>query len=323
MRLLILWCLPAAMATPAFAQSSLVPAGHVRHPLPFLDGTDVGLTNVDGKVVFEASIQPHLVVVDNLEERWTVCEKSPAACRLAFRISATPGVRLRMFLQEPSSPVRTPSYMPRVTFQWLWLASADSNRVRVYGVQATVGHHSNGQAECLATDPVGICVEHRTDVSRYEVIRTSGSFSTNFIRLAAWYRPTRVFSTGERANYTVGATYEAHPKGFLGGSGISGLLAEEYGRHRVGVNATGNWGLNDNGAHIEGRASVTYLAGATRRVPRDATELQVSWFPGRSDWGVFVDYYRGQDYYNAGFADSVQRVFAGGTYTYDGFFLFR
>jgi hypothetical protein len=40
-------------------------------------------------------------------------------------------------------------------------------------------------------------------------------------------------------------------------------------------------------------------------------------------WGIFVRYYGGQDYYNLGLLDNIQRVHVGATFNQSGFFRFR
>ena len=57
-------------------------------------------------------------------------------------------VKIRMFINETSSPVRTPSYMPKVTGQ-LFFFKLRQTRVHLWSILGTVGHHSNGQAGCL------------------------------------------------------------------------------------------------------------------------------------------------------------------------------
>src|SRR5262245_42855122 len=82
-----------------------------RQVLPFHDGTYIFLNAPRAGSVFEAHIQPNLgwnqlspsLVLEDLNNRWLI----------RFSVVGTPAVRLRLFLKEPSIPVRTPSYMPK------------------------------------------------------------------------------------------------------------------------------------------------------------------------------------------------------------------
>jgi len=43
----------------------------------------------------------------------------------------------------------------------------------------------------------------------------------------------------------------------------------------------------------------------------------------RGGWGFFIRYYGGQDYYNLGLLDNIQRVHVGATFLQSAFFRFR
>src|SRR6185436_1467196 len=77
----------------------------------------------------EANIFPHLVFYQNFSDILDIDRQAQRAAgqteskdvrETAMVFSRTPAVRIRM-LRDRSAPVRTPSYMPRGNFQFLWV----------------------------------------------------------------------------------------------------------------------------------------------------------------------------------------------------------
>jgi hypothetical protein len=81
----------------------------------------------------------------------------------------TPKVRLRFF-NGPSNPVKTPGYLPRVTY-FHWFKERKTIKPRFYSCSFMFSHHSNGQSGPFF-NPDGTI---NTD---------NGSFDTNFIEVA-------------------------------------------------------------------------------------------------------------------------------------------
>lgn len=195
--------------------------------IPFLEGTDVFWTivkkdSLDESAVFfpnklEANIFPHLVVYQNFSDVLDInqqaarAESGAGVKEISMAFSGTPAVRIRM-LRDRSAPVRTPSYMPRGNFQFLWVRGLKDGtplamrgkpqaqrdfivdlrkvqRVSVWEAHLIAGHHSNGQDGCLSTEqrlepPLpandGECVPPGI-VPRAETMnRIDGSFSSQF-----------------------------------------------------------------------------------------------------------------------------------------------
>ncbi len=99
--------------------------------IPFLEGTDVFWTLQKGGTLegivpnkLEANIFPHLVVAQTFTDVLSIDKQERRGLaglrEFSYSISATPAVRIRM-LRQRSAPVRTPSYMPRGNFQFLWV----------------------------------------------------------------------------------------------------------------------------------------------------------------------------------------------------------
>jgi hypothetical protein len=331
--------------------------------MPFLEGTDVfispdGRTGVEG-TIFEANIFPHLIVWQNFSDQISVYDTEGGLRpvddrlhRIRWSISGTPAVRLRMF-NDVSDPVRTPSYMPRGNLQALWarnvsevLGRADNRRkdasmrhpvLGLWEAHAIVGHHSNGQDGCFYKGqrrPPESTAEHElpcepdivppnAEVAKELVNKRDGSFSTNYIRTGVNHRFNWVDADTLVAfrEFSTGGEFEVHPAQWMDPHQV-----DLYGRHRINTYAA----YAQRGtphicpSRIEERGAVNYIFGAPSTVSNWALTGQVSCFPTPAGgWGVFVRYYRGQDYYNMSFLNQIQRWEVGATYNQDGFFRFR
>lgn len=279
----------------------------------------------DSDLVFEGQIAPHLCIFQNVERRWAGVYEETRRTVPAWSLAFTPMVRLRMF-DTPSRPVRTPSYMPKLEAQVFRLrrtregldpsgrprgsARAESP-VRIYGLQLTLGHHSNGQEGCLFAEEAAVGGEcrRRRGAAALTINRQDGSFSTNYLRLVA---RRMIWSPGPDGigsrSRTAGLGVELHPEGF-GPGGITAELRELYG-----------------GTRLLGSLELVRRSGADKRV----LALDAAWIDGKRDleesvcdcrvsleaawswdrlggWGVFGRYVYGQDDYNLAFAENVSR----------------
>ena len=354
--------------------------------VPFLEGTDVFTwqhapgepETVDGATKFEAHIAPHLIFFQDFSDLIEI-ERVGSAFRLtrpgkgsAKSFSATPAVRLRMF-QSQSSPVRTPSFMPRVNFQWLWatgrqqavdglsrLTSSDrtfdgrpwlpslawaldegnSVRISVHEWHGSLGHHSNGQDDCFfdsaLPDNRTVCVlPADTRISSGDINRTTGNFSTNFLRGGYNYRRSLVVRDDTSCLAECGGpTFRA--KSHVGWGGelewhpallSDSRIAPYYGRWKAEARTELAWrdpSTPSCGSRFDVRASVKWVGRVAGNVPGLAWTAQATCYPTpRGGWGVFARYYRGQDYYNLGFLERIHGFNIGITYNEDGFFRFR
>ena len=219
-------------------------------------------------LLFEANVAPPFYIT--------------AANRLV--LVGTPKVLMRM-LREKSLPVRTPSYMPRL-----------SAYLRLYSNQfiiATVAHHSNGQ-------------EDPTKLPNGDLNLKSGNFSTSYVEggiQGAFLRsPTgRVF--GYRA------TYEYHPDRWTNAD-IRGLYPPR--RIRFGLDEIVPFGPNVNqmlGEELQLTIDLTWYMGG--QVPKSSfgparmggwytLSLRPSWL---RELTLFLNAYVGPDYYNIHFLE--------------------
>ena len=349
-----------ALAVPASAlaqASEFAPLG----PFVFLPNDKVSLKpdgsylfqHTDGDLVFEAQIAPDVRIVDNFGRAMEQVLDAGRPRVFAYSVYGTFLTRLRMF-DEASNPVRTPSYMPKGTVQLAWLknlSSADPQSAPVEFLQGPIemwlmsaipfGHHSNGQNGCLFLQQTridGDCQPEPPPSTRPEdVNRENGSFSTNYVRVGLEYR--RLYPDGDdpedtraitRREWGIGGSLELNPSGYIGGS-ISDTLRPLYGptRFRITADVTaGNWRaplrfldrINCGRAWAE--AYVLFINGAAASVDNVAT-IEAACLP--ANWGgagIFVRFYRGQDYYNAAFLENIQRLQFGVTFMQGKFLAF-
>jgi len=306
----------------------------------------------DGQLVFEAQLAPDVRIVDNVSRQLQRVLEPGKPRVFAYSVFGTFLVRLRMF-DTTSSPVRTPSYMPKGTVQLAWLknlSKADPDTapeallngpIEMWLVSAIpFGHHSNGQDGCLFTTQVRVddeCVpEPPPNPGSETVNKVDGSFSTNYIRMGLQYR--RLYPRGDdpgdirsitRREWGVGASLELNPSGYLGGS-ISDTLRPLYGPTRLGIRGdvvVGNWHPPLLRRFTCGRAwadlSLKFIYGAADSVDTVTTSVEAACLPG--NWGgagLFVRYYRGQDYYNASFLENINRLQFGVTFMHGRFLAF-
>jgi hypothetical protein len=332
------WTPLAAQDTPLIARS-----GSGR-PLVQPEGTYVFQHLPHSDIIFEGQIAPRLIIVDSIGRatRNVLLEMKPPSW--GYQISTTPMVRLRMF-DETSNPVRTPSYMPKVTVQLARFRNLspsndvdaeEFNRgpIEMWLVDAVpFGHHSNGQDGCLFTSQArnadGDCVEVAPTPEPI-VNKKDGSFSTNYIQAMAFYGRMYLDAAGAAAgeyatrwDWRIGAGMQFNPEGYVGGS-IKPELSELYGPTRVlfsGLTARRDlWRCG----RLAGEVHFQYMTTPPPDVSNVITQLEGACHP--RNWGgagVFVRFYHGQDYYNLGFAESITRVMFGMTLQKENFLSFR
>ena len=331
-------------ALPVAAQDTPLVVSPGNRPLLRPDGTYVFNHIPNSNLVFEGQIAPRIIIRDTIAQgvqRVLETEKDPV---WGWQVSTTPMVRLRMF-DEASNPVRTPSFMPKGTVQLARFRNLSSstesdedafNRgpVAMWLVEVIpFGHHSNGQNGCLFTSQVrdanDDCIDLAPEAPRI-VNRENGSFSTNYIEATVHYgrlaldsenAPDLTYAT--RWEWRAGVGVQLNPKGFLGGS-IDDELADLYGTTRLLVEGTAArrdlWRC--------GRASsdlrLQYIHDAPSGVPDVTSQLEGACFP--RNWGgagLFLRFYRGQDYYNLGFSESISRLQFGVTLQRETFLSFK
>jgi hypothetical protein len=338
-RVLLTVCL--ALPVPALAQDSPFTLNLGGRPVIRPDGTYFFNHAPRSDLVFEGQIAPRIIIFDSIADAaGRVLDGGP---HWGWQISTTPMVKLRMF-DETSSPVRTPSYMPKGTVQLarmknLSRAPADAEAERYKGpVEMWLidvipfGHHSNGQNGCLFTQQSRNADDECVNLSAASALtvnKTDGSFSTNYIEAGVFYGRMHLASREDAPEYTTrwewsaGGGVELNPSGFLGG-GIDDELKDRYGQTRFFVESTTARRDFLRCGRAESQLRLQYIRDVPAGLPALKTMFEALCLPRRwGGTGLFVRFYRGQDYYNLGFAESITRLQFGFTLQRATFLSFR
>jgi hypothetical protein len=118
----------------------------------------------------------------------------------------------------------------------------------------------------------------------------------------------------------VSAEYEWHPRQW-----VDEQMRDIYGRHRANVGvAYATRGVRACRRRFEVSAGMVWNPGVVDPDLVWSGTTQASCFPWlNGGWGLFVRWYGGQDYYNVGFLDDINRVHVGLTFNQAEFFRFR
>ncbi|MCU0647177.1 MAG: hypothetical protein MUF00_04240 [Gemmatimonadaceae bacterium] len=243
-------------------------------------------------LIFEGSIVPHLAL-----HAWR---------RHDLTIVMTPKVVVRM-LDTASSPVRTPSWMPRVTVTYNpWDATrVDSTQktlpfLGTFGYfKAILSHHSNGQ-------------EDSTFVGGRPNLR-SGDFSTNYVEFGATTIRDVTSSDNRRRSMRLTTLSLEHHYSFK-----PDALRDDYGLTRLNLRvsqvgstlfrlpmsegmARRTGANNPDRPFLRTDVTLSWILNSARRTGADALFANASVaFKIREldDFWLFVGYQRGQDPYN-------------------------
>lgn len=135
--------------------------------LPHLDLTKIALVNQgDSYITFPTDIgnlEP-LIFEANVNPNFVIRERADSKMMAVL----TPQVRIRMYNKE-SYPVQTPSYIPQISVYHLLSEKGPLKKTSVFG---KIAHHSNGQDGTFYRDSTSTKINFR-----------SGNFATNFIEL--------------------------------------------------------------------------------------------------------------------------------------------
>lgn len=280
-------------------------------------------------LVFEGQIAPNLILYQNLHKSTKQRQVYSKAHNWvpAVSFSVTPMVRLRMF-NDPSNPVRTPSYMPTFfTGQFFIMRRTQAlenapqfkrhlSPVEMFSATLVAQHHSNGQDGCLFRRQVRIDGECElaagADPQNDAINRSDGSFSTNRLLLSLAYRRTKIDSSlRQRSSWYFGPRLELNPKWLPLPGKITDEIYPLYGPTRLRL--FGGWETKAQSLprSLRGQQWVEgwgeYLFDP---LADDVSPFRFSLEAGftldkLNGLGAFVRFYSGQDYYNLGFMDEL------------------
>lgn len=232
---------------------------------------------------------------------------------------------------DASLPVRSPSFMPKLDFQYLAArrigghirqAAADYPlAAMIIGVDGTFGHYSNGQAGCFranekrTSNSSGDCVVDPTAPPGSDTLNTvDGSFSTWYFKVQGNMRYQYYKDSLPLTSFTLSAGVEWHPPFLEPIGGMDTALAAVYGRVRPFAGAAiarrSEWSCPDaipfgwlpcGVGRLKLDSHVQYLPTHPTGVSSVTTTTELAWtFARYAGIGPIVRLHTGQDYYNMG-----------------------
>ena len=248
-------------------------------------------------------------------------------------------LRLRMSKRR-SSPIRTPSFEPKATAQFIRQQTSGSSASAWIINIVPWAHHSNGQDGCALMrhsrtvdedDTLGGCVaDEDFDPTNPEINLRDGSFSTNYTRVGLYRNWT--WQDDEQAVTLGGELERHHPPGSFMPGDISEALEERYGKFRMSTSI--RYANRTPLGRVETRYSYQRIGGISDGPTGDAIPPETRWrseatrnvnileavlFPGKiRNWGLYGRWYHGRDYYNIHFEEEVSRVEVGFTFNWQG-----
>ena len=311
---------PVAPASPGVLA---IPQTPVPHPHPYLLERSM-LFPFQQDLILEAQVAPHLYFYDGLTREGVRLNGGNAVA-----VSVTPMFKVRI-RNEPSSPVQTLSFMPKLNFQYFRLPRKQADEpwpdsFWMKGGLFVWGHHSNGQTQCIY-DPTKLddapdC-KGPANPADVQINYPNGSFSTNYLRFSLFLTKTRLGKLAPvagrtdmmqkiaYAKTTIAASLEVNPEGLPPGGSLDEPARSLYGPTRVGLlveheQRTSRRGFFAGGYRLTGIAEFidkTPDAGSSSWRFTAEAAFEPDWF--RSG-GFVARYIYGQDYYNLQFARNI------------------
>ncbi|MFN4763479.1 hypothetical protein ACKGJN_10175 [Gillisia sp. Q332] len=240
--------------------------------------TDIG--NLE-PLIFEANVSPGFKIRERKDSR--------------LMAVLTPQIIVRMY-DEFSYPVRTPSYMPNITFYFLTGSERSINKLSLFG---KIAHHSNGQN--------GDFYDKNGTINLI-----SGNFATNFIELGFL---KAFYNNKHNAFRFFKSSVEFHPKTWMLDEmqgKYSGLRWHNtFLAYKLPLN--GNYSGNSK-ANFSVKAETSWMMDnvndwETFDLNRLNASLRFYYHPKfLEDIGLFVQFYHGMDYYNIYFQHQISVI---------------
>ncbi len=239
--------------------------------------TDIG--NI-APLMFEANISPNFIIRKRKDSR--------------LMSVLTSQIVIRMY-NEHSYPVRTPSYIPQVSFYYLTGKKQAENHTVFFGKLA---HHSNGQDNDFYNEDGTINV-------------LSGNFATNFFELGLIHTS---YSHRLNAVKFFKSSFEVHPKSWM----LTQLHSRYSGFRWHNTFSAFKLPIKNSKAekrpHISLKLETTWMFDAinnwnTFDINRLNAKLTFYYHPNfLEDIGFFVQFYHGLDYYNIYFNEQLDII---------------
>jgi len=238
--------------------------------------TDIG--NI-APLIFEANVNPSFIIRERKDSR--------------FMAILTPQIIIRMFNEE-SYPIRTPSYIPQISFYYLANKKEALDYLVLFG---KIAHHSNGQEGDFYNADNTINLQ-------------SGSFATNFIEFG--FLKTS-YSNKLKAIKTIKSSIELHPKNWM----LQEMRGQYSGLRWHNSFTSFKFPLknDDNGkAKFSLKAETILMLDNFNEldffdINRFNASLTFYYHPKfLEDIGLFVQLYHGKDYYNINYEHQISII---------------
>jgi hypothetical protein len=317
-------CLAAAallaVAAPLGAQSAI-----------FLDRSYVIRMEPDKGVLYEGQPAIPLFLHSSTDRLYASLLNPNPNWSTGTTLVLTPMFRIRQLEEKsaPSLPVRTPSFMPKLTAQFLAARRIGGDgraqaaeyplSAMIVGLEGTFGHYSNGQAGCfranlrLKADGSGDCEIDPTAGPGADTLNTvDGSFSTWYLRGQTHLRFAHYKDSLPFVALTIATGVDWHPAFLKSIGGMDTALAAVYGRLRPFGSAElmrrSEWKcaptfllswLPCGLGRLRTSVGAEYIGTHPPRVSNVATTSEIAWtFARYAGFGPIVRLHTGQDYYN-------------------------
>lgn len=228
--------------------------------------TDIG--NI-APLMFEANVNPSFIIRKRKDSK--------------LMAILTPQITIRMY-NEDSYPVRTPSYIPQVSLYYQVKKKQALNYLILFG---KIAHHSNGQ------DGEFYKEDHTINLQ-------TGNFATNFFELG--FLKTS-YSNRLKAIKTIKSSIEIHPKSWMLQELHSKYSGLRWHNSFTSFKLPLKVDKNDR-ANFSLKAETTLMLDNYNNLPffdleRFNASLTFYYHPKfLEDIGLFVQFYKGLDYYN-------------------------
>ncbi|MGM1056476.1 MAG: hypothetical protein ACQEWG_11375 [Bacteroidota bacterium] len=240
--------------------------------------TDIG--NLE-PLIFEANVSPGFKIREGKDSR--------------LMAVLTPQIIVRMY-DEFSYPVRTPSYMPNITFYFLTGSERSINKLSLFG---KIAHHSNGQN--------GDFYDENGTINLI-----SGNFATNFIELGFL---KAFYNNKHNAFRFFKSSVEFHPKTWMLDEMQGKYSGLRWNNTFLAYKLPLNGNSNENSkANFSVRAETSWMMDnvndwETFDLNRLNASLRFYYHPKfLEDIGLFVHFYHGMDYYNIYFQHQISVI---------------
>jgi hypothetical protein len=299
------------------------------HPSPlFLEDTYVGILRPHKGTMYEARPALHIFVGGSTDSLYSTVLAPKGGWGRGSMWVITPMFRIRQMRGDvvESSPVRTPSFMPRIV---LWqtlrarrLGSLSGRTILgvTHGPRLAFSHYSNGQAGCFLFSERKEPDPHdpkKLNCRRVDSLPPAadslnvvdGSFSTWYLTGGWNFRLTWYDAGSDTPVRTVSAvfTVDWHSPAFLGIGGMDAQLERYYGRFRPALELAWRETVLDQ-SPLPVRVRLVGEGEWVTRRPTGIPPLRYSLtasvtVPRAYGAGVFARIHRGQDYYNIALAE--------------------